>query len=588
MDSGSGAPLVPWAVTLLCLFAKAGCIDIYLQWNVTVSMLAPIYEFQPVIQINGMFPGPLINATTNDNIHVNVFNSLDEPVLFTWNGIQQRLNSWQDGVSGTNCPIKPGTNWTYVFQTKDQIGSFFYFPSTRFQKAAGGFGPIRINNRNVILVPFPKPEAEFDLLIGDWFGTPYKDVRASPDKANVAALLMNGKPAYWNAIDPERFNVTQGKTYRFRVSNVGSKHSLNFKIQKHKMMIVETEGSYTNQITVDSLDIHVGQSFSVMVTANQSIGDYAILASVTQTGPEEWLEFGAALLHYQGSTTSPSKDFPYVPDPRDRAFSVNQARSIRWNMTTGAARPNPQGTFNVTNVTLSETFVLRSSREEINGAPAYTVNNVSYLTPATPLKLADHFSNGSGVYELDSFPRNSVNRAASYGTSVVAGIHKGWAEIVFQNDLHEMDSWHLDGFGFYAVGFGDGDWSNASREGYNLFDPVVRSTVQVYPKGWTAVYVYLDNPGMWNLRSQTLRNWYLGEELYVRVYDPDPNPSKERPPPSNLLLCGNYEPAPSPSPQGHGQRSSSRRSVSAPLGGRGGGVLLAVLVNMALIIGVWI
>ncbi|CBI31385.3 unnamed protein product, partial [Vitis vinifera] len=24
------------------------------------------------------------------------------------NAIQQRLNSWQDGVSGTNCPIQPG------------------------------------------------------------------------------------------------------------------------------------------------------------------------------------------------------------------------------------------------------------------------------------------------------------------------------------------------------------------------------------------------------------------------------------------------------------------------------------------------
>lgn len=61
-----------------------------------------------------------------------------------------------------------------MFQVKDQIGSFFYFPSINFQKAGGGFGPIRVNNRNVIAVPFPKPEAEFDLLIGDWFYGDYK------------------------------------------------------------------------------------------------------------------------------------------------------------------------------------------------------------------------------------------------------------------------------------------------------------------------------------------------------------------------------------------------------------------------------
>lgn len=100
-------------------------------------------------------------------------------VLKQWcrNGIEQRKNSWQDGVSGTNCPIQPGRNWTYVFQTKDQVGSFFYFPSINFHKAAGGFGPIRVNNRKVIAVPFPTPEAEFDLLIGDWFYDSYKVTR---------------------------------------------------------------------------------------------------------------------------------------------------------------------------------------------------------------------------------------------------------------------------------------------------------------------------------------------------------------------------------------------------------------------------
>ena len=61
-----------------------------------------------------------------------------------------------------------------MFQVKDQIGTFIYFPSINFLKAGGGFGPIRVNNRVVIKVPFPKPEAEFDLLIGDWYQKSYK------------------------------------------------------------------------------------------------------------------------------------------------------------------------------------------------------------------------------------------------------------------------------------------------------------------------------------------------------------------------------------------------------------------------------
>ncbi|KAJ9175479.1 hypothetical protein P3X46_014029 [Hevea brasiliensis] len=487
-----------------------------------------------------MFPGPLINSTTNDLVHVNVFNNLDEPLLFTWNGIQQRLNSWQDGVSGTNCPIQPGTNWTYVFQTKDQIGSFFYFPSINFHKAAGGFGPIRVNNRNVIAVPFPKPEAEFDLLIGDWYHNSYKGLFSSLE--SVASQKFSNQ-----CVLTIQCVCYAGKTYRFRISNVGSAFSFNFRIQNHKMVLVETEGSYPNQITMDSLDVHVGQSYSVLVTMDQNEADYYIVATPLLLNTTTTTSLvGVGVLHYSNSLTQANGPLPTGPDPFDLVWSwkVHYFKFfalffIRWNMTTGAARPNPQGTFNVTNVTITQTFILEGSMAKIEGALRYTVNNVSYCTVNTPLKLADYFVNGSNVYQpIDWFPVSAVKAEATYGISVATGIHKGWIEIVFVNSLDVMDSWHLDGYGFYVVGFGDGSWRPDARNTYNLFDPVVRSTVQVYPKGWTAVYAFLDNPGMWNLRSQSLKNWYLGQELYIRVHDNDPNPAKERPPPDNLLLCG--------------------------------------------------
>ena len=127
----------------------------------------------------------------------------------------------------------------------------------------------------------------------------------------------------------------------------------------------------------------------------------------------------------------------------------------RWNLTVGAARPNPQETFNVTNVTLSQTFTLQGSEATIiNGVPqsCYVINNVSYYTSDTPLKLADQFVNGTNVYKLDKFSTKTVNVAAAYGVSVVTGNHKGWIQLVLKNNLDVMDSWHFDGFGFHVVG----------------------------------------------------------------------------------------------------------------------------------------
>ncbi|KAK2457406.1 L-ascorbate oxidase protein [Trifolium repens] len=510
------------AIVLLVLFVTvATSADIFLEWHVSLDFnINPVSTNQPVITINGLFPGPLINATTNDNIHVNVFNDLDEPLLFTWNGIQQRLNSWQDGVS-----------------------------------AGGGFGPIRVNNRAVISVPFPKPEAEFDLLIGDWYNSSYKDIRSRLDSMDIVSpswMLINGKGPYMNIFSKsyETFNVTQGKTYLLRISNVGTTWSFNFRIQNHKLLLVETEGSYVNQIDLDSLDVHVGQSYSVLVTANQNAADYYIVASPKlSNATNNNTLVGIAVLHYDNSTTQANGSLPSGPDPFDLEFSINQAKSIRWNLTTGAARPNPQGTFNVQNVTISQNFVLEASTATIDRLSRYTVNNVSYLTPDTPLKLADHFSNGSGVYQLDAYSKNTSNVNAVRDVFVASALHKEWAEIVVKNTLTTIDSWHLDGYSFFVVGLGEGEWKAESRSSYNLFDPVVRSTVQVFPRGWSAVYVFPDNPGMWNLRSQNLQSWYLGEELYVRVYDLDPNPAKERPPPQNLLLCGKYQPStPPPAP----------------------------------------
>ncbi|GAB2224010.1 hypothetical protein Droror1_Dr00004756 [Drosera rotundifolia] len=140
-----------------------------LDWTVRYGTISPLGVPQRGILINGQCPGPTVDCVTIDNVIVNIINKLDEPFLITWNGVQQRKSSWQDGVLGTNYPIPPNTNWTYKMQMKDQIGTYTYFPSTLMHRAAGAFGAINIHHRSVIRIPYPEPAGEFTLIVGDWF-----------------------------------------------------------------------------------------------------------------------------------------------------------------------------------------------------------------------------------------------------------------------------------------------------------------------------------------------------------------------------------------------------------------------------------
>ncbi|TQE12323.1 hypothetical protein C1H46_001976 [Malus baccata] len=450
---------------------------VFYDWTVSYITASPLGVKQRVIGINGQFPGPILNVTTNWNVVVNVKNNLDEPLLLTWNGIQNRKNSWQDGVSGTNCPIHAGWNWTYEFQVKDQIGSFFYFPSLNFQRASGGYGGITINNRNVIPLPFTVPDGDITLFITDWYTKSHKDLRKDVESGTSLGIpdgvLING-------IGPFRFdqgliaggnsfltvNVEPGKTYRFRVHNVGISTSLNFRIQNHNLLLVETEGSYTVQQNYANMDIHVGQ----------------------------------------------------------------------WNVSAGAARPNPQGSFKYGEITVTDVYViLNRPAELINGKWRTTLNGISYIPPSTPLKLAQQF-NISGVYKLD-FPNKLMNRPAKVDTSLINGTFKGFMEVIFQNNDTTVQNYHLDGYAFFIVGMDIGVWTENSRSTYNKWDGVARSTTQVFPGSWTAILVVLDNAGIWNLRAQNLDSWYLGQEVYVSVVNPEFD-GDEHSLPDNTIYCG--------------------------------------------------
>ncbi|CAJ1848301.1 unnamed protein product [Sphenostylis stenocarpa] len=539
-------------VLLLCLLSVVRGEDPYLffTWNVSYGTLSPLGIPQQVILINGKFPGPNINSTSNNNVVVNIFNNLDEPLLFTWHGVQQRKNSWQDGVPGTNCPISPGTNYTYRFQVKDQIGSFFYYPSTGMHRAAGGFGGLRINSRLLIPVPYHDPEDEYTVVMCDWYTKSHTTLKKFLDSGRSIGrpegVLINGKNAKGDGKDEPLFTMKPGKTYKYRVCNVGIKNSLNFRIQGHSMTLVEMEGSHVVQNAYDSLDLHVGGCVSVLVTADKEPKDYYIVASTRFT---KSVLTGKGIIRYTNGNAGPSSDIPEAPT--GWAWSLNQFRSFRWNLTASAARPNPQGSYKYGKIDITRTIRIVNSVKREQGKIRYALNGVSHVDTETPLKLAEYYGVADKVFQYNSIqddPPASVVNNIEIKANVLNITHRKFVEIIFENPEKSIQSYHLNGYAFFAVAIEPGTWAPDKRINYNALDAVSRHTIQVFPKCWAAVMLSFDNVGMWNLRSMIAENQYLGQQLYISVITPERSLRDEYTMRDEQLLCGIVKDLPRPPP----------------------------------------
>ncbi|XP_031123410.1 L-ascorbate oxidase homolog [Ipomoea triloba] len=532
-------------VLLLCLSViRAEDPYLFFTWKVTYGTMSPMGVPQQGILINGQFPGPKINCTSNNNIIVNVFNELDEPLLLTWSGIQQRKNSWVDGTIGTMCPIMPGTNFTYKLQVKDQIGTYFYFPTTGLQRAAGGYGPINVHSRDLIPVPFDRPADEFNVFISDWYNKGHKTLKKILDSGRTIArpdgVVINGKHGkVGDKIDP-LFTMEAGKTYRYRVCNVGMRTSVNFRFQGHAMTLVEMEGSHTIQNVYDSLDLHVGQCLSVLVTADKEPKDYYLVVS-SRFFKQEFSTV-AIISYANGSGIPASPKLPPSPPENTEgiAWSINQFRSFRWNLTASAARPNPQGSYHYGQINITRTIKLVNSKSYVDGKLRYTFNGVSHINTDTPLKLAEYFGISKKVFKYDVMgdtPPENVEKV-TLAPNVVNATFRNFVEIVFENHEKTIQTYDLDGYSFFAVAIEPGRWSPEKRKNYNLVDAVSRHSIQVYPNSWAAIMTTLDNAGMWNLRSDMWEKAYLGQQLYFSVLSPERSLRDEYNLPENQQLCG--------------------------------------------------
>ncbi|RIA81565.1 Multicopper oxidase, partial [Glomus cerebriforme] len=200
-----------------------------------------------------------------------------------WHGIFQNGTNWYDGVPGQiQCPIPNHVSLIYDFSTADLFAQY----------VDGLRGSLIIHDPDD---PYLKEyDFEYVVLLSEWhhrttdvllplLETPnYTGFSPIPDSPLISGRgrfnCTAAPPGSKCKSDPPLavYNVEKNKKYRFRIINSAGEGIFIFSIDQHKLKVIETEGVYVKQTIIEKLPIDVGQCYSVIVEANQPVGNYWI------------------------------------------------------------------------------------------------------------------------------------------------------------------------------------------------------------------------------------------------------------------------------------------------------------------------
>ncbi|CAK5278112.1 unnamed protein product [Mycena citricolor] len=471
-------------------------------------VVAPDGFARPSVLAGSSFPGPLITARKGQSFRINVANQLNDTSMETvttihWHGFFQSRTPWEDGVAFVSqCPIVPRASFVYDFSTAKQAGTFWYHSHYSTQYCDGLRGAMVVYDpRDPHKSLYDVDDATTVITLADWYH--YLSTNA-PFIPKPSSTLINGLGRYPGgpASPLSVINVKQGKRYRFRVVAMSCDSSFDFSIDGHTMTIIEVDSINHKPLIVDQITIYAGQRYSVIITANQPVGNYWVRANpdVGNTGRDGGIN--SAIFRYAGAQNTTPTTTAAVRNPMVETSLHPLVASP------APGKPYPGGadiTFNL-DITFNGHFAVNGKSFSSPGVPVL-LQILSGLAPAQNL-----LPTGSVI----SLPPNKVVEISVPGGTVGA-----------------PHPFHLHGHAFWVV-------RSAGSDHYNFVDPVIRDVVSTgASKSDNTTFRFVtDNAGPWILHCHI--DWHLDIGLAVVFAEDIPSVGKERPPISWQSLCPAY------------------------------------------------
>ncbi|KAM3209105.1 hypothetical protein ACQJBY_063660 [Aegilops geniculata] len=523
-----------------------------------------------VLTVNGQFPGPTIYARKGDLVIVNVYNQGDKNITIHWHGVDQPRNPWSDGPEYiTQCPIRPGGNFTYRVILSEEEGTLWWHAHSDFDRTTI-HGAIVIHPKLGTTFPFKKPHKEIPVILGEWWKADVNHLLEEAERIggeiNISdANTINGQPGDMfpcSKAGTYKIPVQHGKTYLLRIINAGLSNDLFFSVAGHNLTIVGTDGHYTKPFIVKHIMIAPGQTMDALLEADRADGGrYYMAARTFASNPNIEVNNSTATAIVEYMDDTPTRGPPEFPANLPGVNDIDSATAYTAQLRSLGSKDHPVDVPRQVDEHMLVTIavnVLPCAPNETCGGPdgnrqAASLNNVSFVNPSVDI-LGAYYRSVRGVFDAD-FPNkppfffnftdvdnDPVERwATKRGTKVKVVEYGAVVEVVFQDtsilgaENHPM---HLHGFTFYVVGRGFGNFDEQKDPAtYNLVDPPHQNTVSVPKAGWAAIRFRAANPGVWFMHCHFDRHVVWGMSTVFIVKDGKAPEAKMMPPPPNMPTC---------------------------------------------------
>lgn len=255
---------------------------------------------------NDRYPGPELRAVEGERVRVTVENDLSEATSVHWHGMVLDGENAMDGVPGvTQPPIEPGEEFAYEFDV-GPTGTHWYHSHSGLQLDRGLLGPLVVEEAD----PHVTYDRDHTIVIDEHY-TGEPRVTHGSGRGHMHAGFADG-PDYDGTLingqlptDPAVFDADPGDRVRLRFINAAGATTYRVSVAGHSMRVTHTDGPAVEPVTVDAVDIGMGERYDVVVEVTDE-GPFAVRADPL----DELISGGQALLGGSAMDQTPVDNRP--------------------------------------------------------------------------------------------------------------------------------------------------------------------------------------------------------------------------------------------------------------------------------------